>query len=170
MSFFKSHGSICILPKMARKLKMTKKCIAARKRYRAKKAGVPARRKRKKRGGSVIYDLLGGKQLKKRSYKGSFGEWSARGNVSKGGFMQGGREFKSQLKRKSVIAGKKRYPLKRRVKPAGAGLRRKRKRRGRGRGRGRGAKGAGFFEDLGKSFEWVGNAVLTALPFVAAAL
>ena len=138
---------------------MTKKCIAARKRYRAKKDGVPARRKRKKRGGSVISDLLGGKQLKKRSYKGSFGEWSARGNVSKG-----------PPKRKSVIAGKKRYPLKRRVKPAGAGLRRKRKRRGRGRGRGRGAKGAGFLEDLGKSFEWVGNAALTAFPVIAAAL
>ncbi len=144
---------------MARKLKMTKKCIAARRCYRARKAGVPARRKtrknvRKKRGGSVIYDRLGGKQLKRNSGL------------------------------KYVIQGKKRYPLKsrtRRISPGkynlrtgkmGSGLRgRKRRRKGRGRGRGRGrAKGAGFFEDLGKSFEWVGNAVLTALPFVAAVL
>ncbi len=48
----------------------------------------------------------------------------------------------------------------------GSGLRKKR----RGRGRGRGPRGAGFWEDLGKSFEWVGNAALTALPFIAAAL
>ena len=62
-------------------------------------------------------------------------------------------------------------PLKRMVRPAGAGLRRKRRGRGRGRGRRRkGPQGAGFFEDLGKSFEWVGNAALTALPFIAAVL
>ena len=39
-----------------RKLKMTKKCIAARRCYRARKAGVPARRKRKKKG-SGLYEM-----------------------------------------------------------------------------------------------------------------
>ncbi len=134
---------------MARKLKMTKKCIAARRRYKAKKAGAPTgtrKRKRPRRGAGL------------------------------------------GIKHRYVIQGKKRYPLKKRVKSTmrdytrrispgkynlrtgkmGAGLRRKR--RGRGRGRGRGPRGAGFWEDLGKSFEWVGNAALTALPFIAAAL
>ena len=141
---------------MARKLKMTKKCIAARKRYRAKKGGVPARRKKP----------TGTKTRRKRG-AGTLGEWFARGRVMKGPPK---RKYGLGIKHKYVIQGKKRYPLKRRAMSVGSGLRRKRKRRGRGRGRGRGAKGAGFFEDLGKSFEWVGNAVLTALPFVAAVL
>ena len=108
-----------------RKLKMTKKCIAARRCYRARKAGVPARRKRKKGSGFT-------------GFHGAFGNPKKRGAATK------------------------------RVNK-GSGLRRKRKGRGRGRGRGR-ARGAGFLQDLGKSFEWVGNAALTALPFVAAVL
>jgi hypothetical protein len=142
---------------------MTKKCIAARKRYRAKKAGVPARRKK---GKGFITDAFGARKKKRRG-AGTLGEWSARGNISKG-----------RPKRKYVIQGKKWYPLKRMVDPGkynlmtgkmGSGLRRRRRGRGRGRRR-RGPQGAGFFEDLGKSFEWVGNAALTALPFIAAVL
>lgn len=137
---------------MARKLKMTKKCIAARRRYKAKKAGAPTGTRKRKRP------------------------------------RRGAGQFGLGIKHRYVIQGKKRYPLKKRVKSTmrdytrrispgkynlrtgkmGAGLRRKR--RGRGRGRGRGPRGAGFWEDLGKSFEWVGNAALTALPFIAAAL
>ena len=155
---------------MARKLKMTKKCIAARKRYRAKKSGVPARRKK---GKGFITDAFGARK-KKRKGAGTLGEWSARGNISKG---RPRRTYGLGVKHKYVIQGKKRYALKRMVNPGkynlmtgkmGSGLRRRR--RGRGRGRGRGAEGAGFFEDLGKSFEWVGNAALTALPFIAAVL
>ena len=99
-------------------------------------------------------------------------------------------DFGLGIKHKYVTQGKKRYPLKKRVKSSmrdytrrispgkynlatgkmGSGLRKKRRRKGRGRGRGRGPRGAGFWEDLGKSFEWVGNAALTALPFIAAVL
>ena len=51
-----------------KKLKMTKKCIAARRRYRAKKAGVPARR----RG-------AGGYALKKGRGRGTSKRGRARG-------------------------------------------------------------------------------------------
>ena len=61
-----------------RKLKMTKKCIAARRRYRAKRAGVPARRKnvRPKRGrGAGVGGTYGGiKRGKRNSPKGA-GFW-----------------------------------------------------------------------------------------------
>ena len=158
---------------MARKLKMTKKCIAARRRYRAKKAGAPTRRKRPT-------------GTRKRRKKGSGLSWADLGaHVMK---SQPKRSFGLGIKHRYVIQGKKRRPLKKRAKSTmrdytrrispgkynlrtgkmGAGLRRKR--RGRGRGRGRGPRGAGFWEDLGKSFEWVGNAALTALPFIAAVL
>ena len=147
---------------MARKLKMTKKCIAARKRYRAKNGGVPARRKNRKRGA------------------GTLGEWFARGRVTKGPIMTGlrgppKRKYGLGIKHKYVIQGKKRYPLKRRISPGkynlmtgkmGSGLRRKRKRRGRGRGRGRGAKGAGFWEDLGHTMETIGTTALSILPMI----
>ena len=124
-----------------RKLKMTKKCIAARRCYRARKAGVPARRKRK--GGYIPFQPY----TKIRARKRRDPNIAKRVNAAKRVIQQ---------------AAAKRLNK-------GAGLRRKRKGRGRGRGRGR-ARGAGFFQDLGKSFEWVGNAALTALPFVAAVL
>ena len=112
---------------------MTKKCIAARRRYKAKKGGVPARRKR--RGAGLSKD-----------------------------------DFGLGIQHRYVTQGKKRRPLKRRAMSVGSGLKRRvRRRRGRGRGRG-GPHGAGFFEDLGASFRWVGEAALTALPFIAAVL
>lgn len=111
---------------MARKLKMTKKCIAARRRYRAKKRGAGNLRKRP------------------------------------------ADDFGLGIKHRYVTQGKKRRPLKRRAMSVGSGLRKRRRRRGRGRGRG--PRGAGFWEDLGKSFEWVGDAALTVLPFIAAVL
>ena len=114
---------------MARKLKMTKKCIAARRRYRAKKTGA--------RGAGT---------LRKRPAD----------------------DFGLGIKHRYVTQGKKRRPLKRRAMSVGSGLRKRRRRRGRGRGRG--PRGAGFWEDLGKSFEWVGDAALTVLPFIAAVL
>ena len=133
-----------------RKLKMTKKCIAARRCYRARKAGVPARRKR---GGN-----LGSKY---RSYFKPYTKIRARKrpdpNIAKR--VNAAKRVIQQAAAKRVNKG--------------AGLRRKRKGRGRGRGRRRGrgrGRGAGFLQDLGKSFEWVGNAALTALPFVAAVL
>ena len=156
---------------------MTKKCIAARRRYKAKKTGAPTRRKRPT--GTRRRKRPTGTRRKRRG-AGTLGEWFARGRVTKGPimtglggqFIQNGRVFKSQPKRsfglgikhRYVIQGKKRYPLKKRAMSMGSGLRKKR------RGRGKGPRGAGFWEDLGKSFEWVGNAALTALPFIAAVL
>ena len=57
-----------------RKLKMTKKCIAARRCYRARKAGVPARRKRKKKGSGFT------------GFHGAFGNPTKRGHASGGDF------------------------------------------------------------------------------------
>ena len=100
-----------------RKLKMTKKCIAARRCYRARKRGVPARKK-----------------------KGAGG-------------------FNEAFKRLGINT----RVLKNRVKPrkSGAGLRKKR------RGRGKGAKGAGFWEDVGHTFEKIGQTAMQALPMIA---
>ena len=165
---------------MARKLKMTKKCVAARRRYRAKKKGVPARRRR----GAGTF-MQGGKtfksqQAKKRAragikpVRGKRGFPLKRRRIDPGkynlmtGKMGSGLRSNGPPKRKYVIAGKKRYPLKRMVRPTGSGLRRKR--RGRGRGRGRGPRGAGWLEDVGHFFEGVGQVALQALPFVAAIL
>ena len=129
-----------------RKLKMTKKCIAARRCYRARKAGVPARRKR---GGN-----LGSKY---RSYFKPYTKIRPR-------------------KRRDPNIAKRVNAAKRVVQQAaakrlnkGAGLRRKRKGRGRGRRRGRGrgrARGAGFWEDVGHTFETIGQTALSILPMI----
>ncbi|MDE0744731.1 MAG: hypothetical protein OSB66_03270 [SAR202 cluster bacterium] len=87
---------------------MTKKCVAARRRYKAKKAAAP----------------------KKRRGAGTFGNMMYKAN----------------------------HTLKRR-KPRGAGLRRKRRRKGKGRG-------AGFWEDVGHTFEQIGTVALSILPMV----
>ena len=61
-----------------RKLKMTKKAIAARRRYRAKRAGVPARRKnvRPKRGrGGGVGGTYGGIKRGKRNSPQGAGFW-----------------------------------------------------------------------------------------------
>lgn len=92
---------------------MTKKAIAARRRYRAKKAGVPTRRRKptgtrkRRKGRGFIMD------------SGLFGP----------------------------------MPLK------GAGLRKRRRKR-------KGPKGAGFWEDVGHTFETIGTTALSILPML----
>ena len=130
-----------------KKLKMTKKCIAARRRYRAKKAGVPARRKRRGAGGwGGLY-----KQLKK------------------------GQPSKPRRKPRMTPFGSENRILTSLNSGVGAGFRKKRKRgrkgRGRGRGRGRGAskrgpEGAGFWDDLGHTMTTIGQTALSILPMI----
>ena len=120
-----------------RKLKMTKKCIAARRCYRARKAGVPARRKR---GGN-----LGSKY---RSYFKPYTKIRAR-------------------KRRDPNIAKRVNAAKRVIQQAaakkiqqGAGLRKKRRRKRKG------PKGAGFWEDVGHTFETIGTTALSILPML----
>ena len=101
-----------------RKLKMTKKCIAARRCYRARKRGVPARKKRGA-GFTDVFERLG---------------------------------INTRVVKNRV-----------RPKKSGAGLRKRKKTR---RGA-KGAKGAGFWEDVGHTFETIGQTALQALPMIA---
>ena len=118
---------------------MTKKCIAARRRYKAKKAGVPTRRKRK--GGNLGYRSYFQPYTKIRARKRRDPNIAKRVNAAKRVIQQ---------------AAAKRLNK-------GAGLRRKRKGRGRGRGR---ARGAGFWEDVGHTFETIGQTALSILPMI----
>ena len=138
-----------------KKLKMTKKCIAARRRYRAKKAGVPARKtgtrktvRRKRPTGT------------RRRGHGKPSHYPRRRGSGFG-------DLYKQLK--------KNQPSKPRRKPrmtpfnagVGAGFRKRRRRRGKGRGRGaRFPKGAGFWDDVGQTLINVGQTALQVLPLM----
>ena len=130
-----------------KKLKMTKKCIAARRRYRAKKAGVPARRKRRGAGWGGLY-----KQLKKDQPSKPRRKPRMTPLTKMFDFGVDNRVFASLNSK--MVAG------------VGAGFR-KRRRKGRGRGRGRGrARGAGFWDDVGQTLINVGQTALQVLPLM----
>ena len=151
----------CNITNMARKrkLKMTKKCIAARRCYRARKRGVPARKKRKKGAGFTdVFERLGinTRVLKNRVRPKKSGSGFKRPRT----YARSSSSYPSRSRGSSALG--KAFGLK------GSGLRKKR--RGRGRGRGRGAKGAGFWEDVGHTFEKIGQTALQALPMIATML
>ena len=141
-----------------KKLKMTKTCIAARRRYRAKKAGVPARRKRptgtrRRRRGAGWGGLY--KQLKKDQPSKPRRKPRMTPLTKMFDFGVDNRVFASLNSK--MVAG------------VGAGFR-KRRRKGRGRGRGRGRarfpKGAGFWDDVGQTLINVGQTALQVLPLM----
>ena len=141
-----------------KKLKMTKKCIAARRRYRAKKAGVPARRKRptgtrRRRRGAGWGGLY--KQLKKDQPSKPRRKPRMTPLTKMFDFGVDNRVFASLNSK--MVAG------------VGAGFRKwRRKGRGRGRGRGRARfpKGAGFWDDVGQTLINVGQTALQVLPLM----
>ena len=134
---------------------MTKTCIAARRRYRAKKAGVPTgtrktvrrkrptgtRRRRRGAGWGGVYKQLMKDQPSKPRRKPRMTPFGLDNRIL------------TSLNSK-MVAG------------VGAGFR-KRRRKGRGRGRGRGrARGAGFWDDVGQTLINVGQTALQVLPLM----
>ena len=119
-----------------KKLKMTKKCIAARRRYRAKKAGVPTGTRKTVR--------------RKRPT----------------GTRRRGHGKPSHYPRRRGAGWMKEYGLDNPIfAGVGAGFRKKR-RKGKGRGRGRVARGAGFWDDVGQTLINVGQTALQVLPLM----
>ena len=131
-----------------RKLKMTKKCIAARRCYRARKRGVPARKKRGA-GFTDVFERLGinTRVVKNRVRPKKSGAGFKRPRT----YARSSSSYPSRSRGSSALG--KAFGLK------GSGLRKKR--------RGRGAKGAGFWEDVGHTFETIGQTALQALPMIA---
>ena len=147
-----------------KKLKMTKTCIAARRRYRAKKAGVPTgtrktvrrkrptgtRRRRRGAGWGGLY-----KQLKKDQPSKPRRKPRMTPLTKMFDFGVDNRVFASLNSK--MVAG------------VGAGFRKRRRRGGKGRGRGRGrgrARGAGFWDDVGQTLINVGQTALQVLPLM----
>ena len=129
-----------------KKLKMTKKCIAARRRYRAKKAGVPTGTRktvRRKRPTGT-----------RRRGHGKPSHYPRRRGAGWGGLYK---QLKKDQPSKPI-----RKP---RMTPfnagVGAGFRKRRRRRGKGRGR-----GAGFWDDVGQTLINVGQTALQVLPLM----
>ena len=156
-----------------KKLKMTKTCIAARRRYRAKKAGVPTGTRkavRRKRPTGT-----------RRRGHGTPSHYPRRRGAGWGGlYKQLKKDQPSKPRRKPRMT-----PLtkmfdfgvdnrvfaslnSKMVAGVGAGFRkRRRKGRGRARGRGRGrARGAGFWDDVGQTLINVGQTALQVLPLM----
>ena len=158
---------------------MTKKCIAARKRYRARKAGVPTgtrkvvRRKRatgtRRRGhgkpshyprrrGSGFGDLY--KQLKKNQPS----KPKRKPRMARPSKMRGAGWMKDYGLDNPILASLN----SKMVAGVGAGFRKKRRKvKGRGRGRvARFPKGAGFWDDVGQTLINVGQTALQVLPLM----
>ena len=124
-----------------KKLKMTKKCIAARKRYRARKAGVPT-------GTRKVVRRKRATGTRRRGH----------GKPSHYPRRRGAGWMKDYGLDNPIFAG------------VGAGFSKKRRKgKGRGRGRGKGArfpKGAGFWDDVGQTLINVGQTALQVLPLM----
>ena len=141
-----------------KKLKMTKTCIAARRRYRAKKAGVPTGTRktvRRKRPTGT-----------RRRGHGKPSHYPRRRGAGWGGF----KNFDFGLDNRILTSLNSKM-----VAGVGAGFFKKRRRGGRGRGRGRGrargtskrgARGAGFWDDVGQTLINVGQTALQVLPLM----
>ena len=122
-----------------KKLKMTKKCIAARRRYRAKKAGVPTGTR---------------KAVRRKRPTGT--RRRGHGTRGSGFFKNYGLDNPILTSFNSGVG-------------AGFRKKRRRGRKGRGRGRGaskRGPEGAGFWEDLGHTMTTIGQTALSILPML----
>ena len=147
-----------------RKLKMTKKAIASRRRYRAKKAATVGRPTRKRRkGGNIgstrvstlkypIFAGLGASKPRKRKAKGKGFNIGPRSRKLKGkGFsskfkgINKGTKWAGQYGKGFLGKAGRKVPMKR-----GSGL----------------PKGAGFWEDVGGFFEDVGRTALNILPMI----
>jgi len=154
-----------------KKLKMTKTCIAARRRYRAKKAGVPTGTRktvRRKRTTGT-----------RRRGHGKPSHYPRRRGAGWGGvYKQLMKDQPSKPRRKPRMTP---FGLDNRILTSlnskmvagvGAGFRKRRRRgrkgrgRGRGRARGRGARGAGFWDDVGQTLINVGQTALQVLPLM----
>ena len=156
-----------------KKLKMTKKCIAARRRYRAKKAGVPTGTRkavRRKRPTGT-----------RRRGHGKPSHYPRRRGAGWGGvYKQLMKDQPSKPRRKPRMTPFKKFDFgldnriltslnSKMVAGVGAGFRKRRRRGGKGRGRGRGrgrARGAGFWDDVGQTLINVGQTALQVLPLM----